>query len=35
MKNSFSELKYETRLKKLVINHTRNEKAERRFNEGI
>ena len=35
MKNSFSELKYETKLKKLGINHTRNEKAKRRFNDGI
>jgi len=35
MKNSFSVLKYETRLKKLGINYTRYEKAKRRFNEGI
>ena len=31
----FSELKYETRFLKLGINHTRNEKAKKRFNEGI
>jgi len=29
MINGFSEFKYETKLKKIRINHTRNKKAER------
>jgi len=33
--NGFSELKCETRFLTNGINHTRNEKAKRRFNRGI